>query len=69
MSVKLVKQQTLRQYNVSNAVVSARIEGIVPTGQLKQNLANYISGKKNIAQLIEESKKNYIKSTIRWRLI
>jgi hypothetical protein len=65
MSVKLVKQQTLRQYNVSNAVVSARIEGIVPTGQLKQNLANYISGKKNIAQLIEESKKNYIKSTIR----
>ena len=69
MSVKLAKQQTLRQYNVSNAVASARIEGIVPTGQLEQNLANYISGKKNIAQLIEETKQSYIKNSIKWRLI
>ena len=69
MSVKLAKQQTLRQYNVSNAVASARIEGIVPTGQLEQNLANYISGKKNIVQLIEETKQSYIKNSIKWRLI
>jgi hypothetical protein len=64
MLVKLAKQQTLRQYNVSNAVVSARIEGIVPTGQLKQNLAIYISGKKNIAQLIEETKQSYSMNSI-----
>ena len=69
MSIKLAKQQTLRQYNVSNAVASARIEGIVPTGQLEQNLANYISGKKNISQLIEETKQSYIKNSIKWRLI
>ena len=69
MSVKLAKQQTLRQYNVSNAVVSARIEGIVPTGQLNQNLANYISGKKNIAQLIEETKQSYSMNSIKWWLI
>ena len=69
MSVKLAKQQTLRQYNVSNAVASARIEGIVPTGQLNQNLANYISGKKNIAQLIEETKQSYSVSSIKWWLI
>ena len=69
MSVKLAKQQTLRQYNVSNAVASARIEGIVPTGQLEQNLANYISGKKNIVQLREETKQSYIKNSIKWRLI
>jgi len=48
MSVKLAKQQTLRQCNVYNAVSSARIEGIVPTGQLEQNLTNYISGKKKL---------------------
>ena len=69
MSVKLAKQQTLRQYNVSNAVASARIEGIVPTGQLEQNLANYISGKKNIAQLIEETKQSYSMNSIQWWLI
>ncbi len=69
MSVKLAKQQTLRQYNVSNAVASARIEGIVPTGQLNQNLANYISGKKNIAQLIEETKQSYSMNSIQWWLI
>ena len=69
MSVKLAKQQTLRQYNVSNAVASARIEGIVPTGQLNQNLANYISGKKNIAQVIEETKQSYSMNSIQWWLI
>ena len=69
MPAKLVTTHQLRQYNVSNAIASARIEGITLATQFKQNLADYIDGKKSIAQLIEESKKNYIKSTIRWRLI
>jgi MinD-like ATPase involved in chromosome partitioning or flagellar assembly len=65
MSIKLAKQQKPRQYIVSNAVASARIEGIVPTRQLEQNLADYISGKKSIAQVIEETKQRHIESSIR----
>ena len=60
MPIKLANQSQLRQYNVSNAVASARIEGIVPTKQLEQNLTDYISGKKSIAQLVEETKQRYV---------
>jgi Antitoxin VbhA len=60
MPIKLATQSQVRQYNVSNAVASARIEGIVPTKQLEQNLSDYISGKKSIAQLVEETKQRYV---------
>ena len=56
MPIKFATQSQVRQYNVSNAVASARIEGIAPTKQLEQNLTDYISGKKSIAQLVEETK-------------
>lgn len=49
MPTKFSNQSQARQYNVSNAVASARIEGIVPTQQLEQNLADYVVGKKSIA--------------------
>jgi hypothetical protein len=60
MPIKFATQSQVRQYNVSNAVASARIEGIVPTKQLEQNLSDYISGKKSIAQLVEETKQRYV---------
>jgi hypothetical protein len=60
MPIKLATPSQVRQYNVSNAVASARIEGIVPTKQLEQNLTDYISGKKSIAQLVEETKQRYV---------
>jgi hypothetical protein len=41
-------------------VASARIEGIVPTNQLVQNLTGYIAGKKIIAQILEETKQHYV---------
>ena len=53
-------QSQARQYNVSNAVASARIEGIVPTKQLEQNLTDYVAGKKSIAQILEETKQRYV---------
>jgi hypothetical protein len=65
MPAKLVTTHQLRQYNVSSAIASARIEGITLATRFKQNLADYIDGKKSMAQLIEETKKNYIKSAIR----
>ncbi len=52
MPSKFATQSEVRQYNVSNAVASARIEGIVPTKQLEQNLIDYVAGKKSIAQLV-----------------
>ena len=60
MPIKFATQSHVRQYNVSNAVASARIEGIAPTKQLEQNLTDYISGKKSIAQLVEETKQRYV---------
>ena len=36
MPSKFANQSQARQYNVSNAVASARIEGITPTKQLEQ---------------------------------
>lgn len=60
MRIKFSTQSQLRQYNVSNAVASARIEGIIPTKQLEQNLTDYVAGKKSIAQLLEETKQRYV---------
>jgi hypothetical protein len=57
---KFSNQSQVRKYNVSNSVVSARIEGITLTKQLEQNLDDYVSGKKSIAQLVEETKKRYV---------
>lgn len=59
MPVKFATQSQARKYNASNAVASARIDGITPTKQLKQNLTDYVAGKKSIADLIEETKKRY----------
>jgi hypothetical protein len=41
-------------------VASGRIEGIVPTKELEQNLSDYVSGKKNITELLEETKQRYV---------
>ena len=60
LNTKFSTQSQARQYNVSNAVASARIEGIALTKQLEQNLDDYVSGKKSIAQLVEETKQRYV---------
>lgn len=60
MPIKFATQSESRQYNVSNAVASARIEGIAPTKQLEQNLNDYVAGKKSIAQILEETKQRYV---------
>jgi hypothetical protein len=60
MPIKFVVPHHLRQYNVSNAVASARIEGVVPTKQLEQNLTDYVAGTKSIAQILEETKQRYV---------
>lgn len=60
MPLKFATQSQARQYSVSNAVASARIEGVIPTAQLEQSLTDYIAGKKSIAQLIEETKQRYV---------
>lgn len=59
MQSKFSTQSQVRQYNVSNAVASARIEGITPTKQLKQNLTDYVTGNKSIGQILEETKQRY----------
>ena len=69
MPIKFATQSQVRQYNVSNAVASARIEGIAPTKQLEQNLTDYISGKKSIAQLVEETKQRYVTLRRGWNLL
>jgi hypothetical protein len=60
MPIKFAAQSQARQYNVSNAMASARIEGIVPTKQLEQNLTDYVAGKKCIAQILKEAKQRYV---------
>jgi hypothetical protein len=60
MNIKLSSPSHVRQRNVSNAVASGRIEGIVPTKELEQNLSDYVSGKKNITELLEETKQRYV---------
>lgn len=59
MPTKFSTQSQVRQYNVSNAVASARIEGITPTKQLELNLTDYVTGNKSIAQILEETKQRY----------
>jgi hypothetical protein len=65
MPAKLVTTHQLRQYIVYNAIASARVEGIVLATQFEQKLTDYINSKKNISQLIEETKQSYIKSSIK----
>ena len=60
MPTKSSSESQVRQYNVSNALASARIEGVIPTKQLEKNLADYVSGKKSIAELVEETKQRYV---------
>ena len=60
MHIKSPALTQLRQRNVANAVASGRIEGIVPTKELEQNLSDYVSGKKNITELLEETKQRYV---------
>ena len=59
MPTKFSTQSQVRQYNVSNAVASARIEGITPTKQLELNLTDYVTGNKSIGQILEETKQRY----------
>ncbi len=59
-NTKVSTQSLIRQFNVSNTIASARIEGIAITHQLEQNLNDYVSGKKSIAQLVEETKQRYV---------
>lgn len=61
MLTKSSSESQVRQYNVSNALASARIEGVIPTMQLEKNLADYVSGKKSIAELLEETKQRFFK--------
>jgi hypothetical protein len=42
MPAKLARTNQLRQYNVCNAIASARIEGISLTKQFEQKLTGYI---------------------------
>jgi hypothetical protein len=60
MLTKSSSESQVRQYNVSNALASARIEGVIPTKQLEKNLTDYVSGKKSIAELLEETKQRYV---------
>ena len=69
MPPKFASQPQARQYNVSNAVASARIEGIVPTKRLEQNLTDYVAGKKSLAQILEETKKCYATLRRGWHLL
>ena len=65
MPVKFATQSQTSKYNVFNAVAPARIEGITPTKHLEQNLADYICGKKSIAQLAKETKQRRTVNQIR----
>ena len=66
MPSKFANQSQVRQYNVSNAVASARIEGITPTKELEQNLTDYVTGKKSIGQILEETKQLYAANRPKW---
>ena len=69
MPNKFSTQSQLRKYNVSNALASARIEGIVPTKQLEQNLTDYVAGKKSIGQILEETKQRYVTLRRGWHVL
>ncbi|MBU3590567.1 MAG: antitoxin VbhA family protein [Polynucleobacter sp.] len=59
MLTKFSTQSQVRQYDASNAVASARIEGITPTKQLELSLTDYVTGNKSIGQILEETKQRY----------
>lgn len=65
MPFKFTTQSQARKYSVSYAVAPARIEGITPTKYLEQSLADYIYGKKSIAQLVKETKQRRAVNQIR----
>ena len=69
MPSKFANQSQVRQYNVSNDVASARIEGITPTKRLEQSLTDYVAGKKSIAQILEETKQRYVTLRRGWHLL
>jgi hypothetical protein len=60
MAIKPTLSSKARQHNVANALASARIEGISLTKRLEKDLADYVTGKKSIAQLLEETKQRYV---------
>jgi dTDP-4-amino-4,6-dideoxygalactose transaminase len=60
MATKPTLTSKARQHNVANALASARIEGISLTKRLEKDLADYVTGKKSIAQLLEETKQRYV---------
>ena len=60
MATKPTPSSKARQHNVANALASARIEGISLTKRLEKDLADYVTGKKSIAQLLEETKQRYV---------
>ena len=60
MATKPTLSSQARQHNVANALASARIEGNSLTKRLEKDLADYVTGKKSIAQLLEETKQRYV---------
>ena len=60
MATKPTLSSKTRQHNVANALASARIEGISLTKRLEKDLSDYVTGKKSIAQLLEETKQRYV---------
>lgn len=60
MTTKPTLSSKARQHNVANALASARIEGISLTKRLEKDLSDYVTGKKSIAQLLEETKQRYV---------
>jgi predicted RNA binding protein with dsRBD fold (UPF0201 family) len=65
VQIKNSTHAQLRQFIVANAIASSRIEVIIPTKQLEQNLIDYVAGKKSIGQIIEEAKQRYILNSAR----
>lgn len=59
MLTKSSTDSQVRQYNFSNALAYARIEGVIPTKQLEKNLTDYVSGKKSITEQVEETKQRF----------
>jgi len=60
MATKPTLSSKARHHNVANALASARIEGISLTKRLEKDLADYVTGKKSITQLLEETKQRYV---------
>lgn len=56
MPDKPTKKSLKRQLDINNALTSARIEGFTPSQELHKDLLDYVSGHKNIEQLIKAAK-------------